>query len=90
MVDGRTQASARKVALAAVVLFGSHSAFALDPSLNITQYAHTAWKTRDGVVRGAVGSIAQTPDGYLLVGTDQGLLGSTECGPPRRRCPGSR
>ena len=67
--NGRTRASVRGLALAAVVLAVSPGAFALDPSLNITQYAHTAWKTRDGVVRGAVGSIAQTPDGYLWLGT---------------------
>ncbi len=74
MVQWRTQRSPRTVAFVALVLLGSHNAFALDPSLDVSQYAHTAWKARDGVVRGAVGSIAQTPDGYLWVGTDQGLL----------------
>jgi signal transduction histidine kinase/ligand-binding sensor domain-containing protein len=50
------------------------SAFALDPSLDISQYAHTAWKTGDGVFNGRVQAIAQTPDGYLWLGTDFGLL----------------
>ena len=49
-------------------------AFALDPSLDISQYAHTSWKTREGFTRGVIGSIAQTPDGYLWLGTELGLL----------------
>ena len=49
-------------------------AYALNPSLDISQYAHTTWKTRDGFVKGIVLSIAQTPDGYLWIGTDSGLF----------------
>jgi hypothetical protein len=29
-------------------------AFALDPSLDINQYAHTAWKVRDGFTKGHI------------------------------------
>jgi ligand-binding sensor domain-containing protein len=49
-------------------------AFALGPSLDISQYAHTAWTIRDGFLNGEVWSIAQTPDGYLWLGTDFGLV----------------
>jgi ligand-binding sensor domain-containing protein len=49
-------------------------AFALDPALDISQYAHTAWKVRDGFARGFIYAIAQTPDGYLWLGTEFGLL----------------
>jgi signal transduction histidine kinase/ligand-binding sensor domain-containing protein len=48
-------------------------AFALNPSLDVSQYAHTPWKVRDGFFKGQIGPIAQTPDGYLWVGTDLGL-----------------
>ena len=48
--------------------------FALDPWLDISQYAHTAFKVRDGFGKGFFLSIAQTPDGYLWLGTDSGLL----------------
>src|SRR5262245_38900463 len=48
-------------------------AFALDPALDISQYAHTAWRVRDGFTKGAIVSIAQTPDGYLWLGTEFGL-----------------
>ena len=47
---------------------------ALDPSIDINQYAHTAWRVRDGFGKGFFYSIAQTPDGYLWLGTEFGLL----------------
>src|SRR5215831_18606866 len=47
---------------------------ALDPSLDVNQYAHTAWKVREGFGRGGISSIAQSPDGYLWLGTEFGLL----------------
>jgi signal transduction histidine kinase/ligand-binding sensor domain-containing protein len=45
----------------------------LDPALDVSQYAHTAWKIRDGFPQGIINSIAQTPDGYLWLGTEFGL-----------------
>jgi signal transduction histidine kinase/ligand-binding sensor domain-containing protein len=48
--------------------------FALNPSLDVSQYAHTTWKTVDGFSKGLIRSIAQTPDGYLWLGTEFGLL----------------
>ena len=57
------------------ILLASHTcALALNPSLDISQYAHTHWKTRESFVRGPVNSVAQTPDGYLWLGTSFGLL----------------
>jgi len=50
------------------------SAFALDPPLNINQYSHRAWTVREGFFKGEVGSIAQTPDGYIWLGTTFGLV----------------
>jgi signal transduction histidine kinase/ligand-binding sensor domain-containing protein len=68
----------RKVVALSVLLAGIlpalPRAFALDPSLDISQYAHTSWKIRDGFVRGAIFAIAQTPDGYLWLGTESGLV----------------
>ena len=49
-------------------------AFALNPSLDINQYAHNAWTIRDDFFKGVIMSIAQTPDGYLWLGTEFGLL----------------
>ena len=49
-------------------------ASALNPSLDINQYAHTAWTIREGFFKGVIEAIAQTPDGYLWLGTEFGLL----------------
>ena len=49
-------------------------ALALNPALDVSQYAHTAWKVREGFAKGSILSIAQTPDGYLWVGTAFGLF----------------
>ena len=65
----------RRAAIAlGMVLAWCACASALDPSLDISQYAHTAWKVRDGFTKGSITSIAQTPDGYLWLGTEFGLL----------------
>jgi len=62
------------IALAGILLAWCPCAFTLDPSLDVSQYAHTAWKIRDGFTKGTISSIAQTPDGYLWLGTEFGLL----------------
>jgi signal transduction histidine kinase/ligand-binding sensor domain-containing protein len=49
-------------------------AFALDPSLDVSQYAHKAWKVREGFVGSEINSIAQTPDGYIWLATQFGLF----------------
>ena len=45
---------------------------ALDPQKRISQFTHTSWTAKDGVP-GPVRAIAQTPDGYLWLGTEAGL-----------------
>ena len=47
--------------------------FGMNPALDVSQYAHTAWKIRDGFAEGSIIAIAQTPDGYLWLGTAFGL-----------------
>jgi len=49
-------------------------ALALDAALDVSQYAHTAWKYRDGIAKGVAFDFAQTPDGYLWLGTTNGLM----------------
>jgi len=70
---GRRRALAASVLLAGVMLLCCPGAFALDPALDVSQYAHTAWKVREGFTKGRITSIAQTPDGYLWLGTEFGL-----------------
>ena len=50
------------------------SALALDPSFDVSQYAHTAWQVREGFTQGYIRAIAQTPDGYIWLGTGFGLF----------------
>jgi signal transduction histidine kinase/ligand-binding sensor domain-containing protein len=56
------------------VLLACPSALSLDRNLDVNQYAHRAWTVRDGFVASGISSIAQTPDGYLWLGTGFGLL----------------
>jgi signal transduction histidine kinase/ligand-binding sensor domain-containing protein len=57
-----------------ILLVACPCASALDPSLAIDQYAHTAWTVREGFSKGTIIAIAQTQDGYLWLGTEFGLL----------------
>ncbi len=49
------------------------SSLALPADRVISQYAHRAWKIEDGLPNSVVKAIAQTNDGYLWVGTYDGL-----------------
>jgi ligand-binding sensor domain-containing protein len=64
----------RRATIAAVLLACCTCASALNPSFDINQYAHNAWTIREGFFKGGISSIAQTPDGYLWLGTEFGLL----------------
>jgi len=68
--------STRRIEIIAPLVFLAccPGASALNPSVNISQYAHTAWTAREGFFKGTITSIAQTPDGYLWIGTEFGLL----------------
>jgi len=74
MYSAMGKVRARAVLSLAILLACGAGAWALDPSLDISQYAHTAWRIREGFTRGRIESMAQSPDGYLWLGTDLGLL----------------
>ena len=46
----------------------------LDPTLSINQYVHSVWQSDAGLPENSVSSIAQTSDGYLWLGTEEGLV----------------
>jgi len=60
--------------LALVILLSANSASALDPSRQVSQYGHTIWRTSDGELPGIPHVIAQTTNGYLWIGTEDGLV----------------
>ena len=56
------------------LFFSLNSLRAFNPNQRISQYAHTAWRTQDGVFNGSPTVITQTADGYLWIGTNIGLV----------------
>ncbi len=51
----------------------SSGGWALDPHRSLTQYSRTVWSQADGLPQDTVKAITQTADGYLWLGTDEGL-----------------
>jgi signal transduction histidine kinase/ligand-binding sensor domain-containing protein len=51
----------------------SEPAPGLDPEKRLDQYAEQVWTTRDGLPTDDIQSITQTRDGYLWIGTEEGL-----------------
>jgi diguanylate cyclase (GGDEF)-like protein len=49
------------------------SSYALDPSMRLTQYVHDSWTSNDGLPQDSINGIAQTPDGYLWLATQEGI-----------------
>lgn len=71
----RSRLTSRIGALVCALAACASDAFALNPTLDVNQYAHAAWRSRDGFVNGAIiTALAQTPDGYLWIGTEDGLF----------------
>jgi PAS domain S-box-containing protein len=62
------------IASAASFLLPSRLQAGLDPAKSIAQYVHDVWTTESGLPQSSVLAIAQTTDGYLWLGTEEGLL----------------
>ncbi len=67
--------SARTIRLAAILLtlFAALTLAALDPHRPLKQSVLTSWNSKDGLPQNTILSILQTQDGYLWLGTDEGL-----------------
>jgi PAS domain S-box-containing protein len=57
-----------------LVFFLSTSSWGVDPLTHISQYRHTAWTMKDGLLPGQPNVITQTKDGYIWIGTAAGLM----------------
>jgi ligand-binding sensor domain-containing protein len=64
----------RLLAIGAAIVCSLGTAHAIDPSRAMSQYIHERWGVESGFPKGPVYSINQTPDGYLWIGTAQGLV----------------
>lgn len=61
-------------AAAAMLILCAIPSNALDPHRAISQYARDHWAIENEFPGGAVSAIAQTPDGFLWIGTEKGLF----------------
>jgi signal transduction histidine kinase/ligand-binding sensor domain-containing protein len=55
-----------------VLLMGARPGAALPPNLSLSQIQHTAWTAKQGAPAD-IWALAQSPDGFLLLGTGSGL-----------------
>ena len=73
-VDANTGQLFSARAVVAVLSMGlATTSRALNPTTAISQYQQDVWTERDGLPQGSVQAITQTNDGYLWVGTRDGL-----------------
>jgi ligand-binding sensor domain-containing protein/signal transduction histidine kinase len=61
-----------RVAVALLLLAGTRTS-ALDPNRSLNQFGHQVWLTENGLPQNTVQAIIQTRDGYLWIGTQEGL-----------------
>ncbi|HET6977067.1 MAG TPA: two-component regulator propeller domain-containing protein [Pyrinomonadaceae bacterium] len=61
-----------QVLVAFLLLAGTRSP-ALDSNRSLKEFGHQAWLTENGLPQNTVQSIVQTRDGYLWIGTQEGL-----------------
>src|SRR5436190_19740515 len=68
------RAVGKRCAIVMLLAFGLASgALALDPRKSPTQYSRTLWTQERGLPHDTIRAITQTSDGYLWLGTDEGL-----------------
>jgi signal transduction histidine kinase/ligand-binding sensor domain-containing protein len=60
------------ILLSLAMLFGAQSALALDAKVPLSEYHHDIWTGKDGAP-GEVAAMAQTADGWLWIGSSNGL-----------------
>jgi ligand-binding sensor domain-containing protein/signal transduction histidine kinase len=59
--------------LGVLLIVTGNRAHALDPALQPSQYILETWQTGEGLPEASGEAIARTPDGYLWIGTGEGL-----------------
>jgi len=57
-----------------IIFFAASMALALPVDRRLSQCVHDQWTKEDGLPLDMVGSVQQTPDGYLWLATQQGLV----------------
>src|SRR5208337_79562 len=65
---------ARSIPCVVLLMVSVNSLLALDRSLSTLQYLHTSWTQEEGGALPAIQAMAQSSDGYLWLGTSNGLI----------------
>lgn len=71
------KAGARRIRLAAgglALALCAAPCTGLDPRKTLTQYTHQVWQAREGLPQNSILAMVQTRDGYLWLGTQEGLV----------------
>lgn len=63
-----------RTAVALLVCFDARIVLALDPETSVLQYSHDRWSSEQGFPGGTVNTMTETADGYLWIGTEEGLI----------------
>ncbi|HXA17392.1 MAG TPA: two-component regulator propeller domain-containing protein [Thermoanaerobaculia bacterium] len=71
--ERRTHSASSISLLILAAIFIASPLLALDPARAITQFGLSVWTTDQGLPQSSVNAIAQTKDGYLWFGTQEGL-----------------
>ena len=58
---------------AALLFIAITSSPALDPKRSLNEFGHQSWLTENGLPQNTVQAVVQTQDGYLWIGTQEGL-----------------
>ena len=56
-----------------LLLSSGATVYALDSPRELSQFGHEVWLTENGLPQNTVHAIAQTSDGYIWIGTEEGL-----------------
>ncbi|HSE20259.1 MAG TPA: two-component regulator propeller domain-containing protein, partial [Pyrinomonadaceae bacterium] len=62
-----------KYTLVLLLLMATGAAYALDPNRSLSEFGTQVWLTENGLPQNTVQAITQTRDGYLWIGTQEGL-----------------
>src|SRR5437879_5679466 len=60
--------------LLVLCLLAVSSSWAVDPTRKISQYVHNTWDSNTGLPQNTIRTVLQTRDGYLWIGTEEGLV----------------
>ena len=63
-----------RLGLAALIALAACQVWGLDPSTPLSQFGHDVWTSDSGLPQNSITTILQTRDGYLWLGTQEGLV----------------